>query len=223
MKARLLVVPAIAVLTAGVIWLSSDTAARPGVPAATWRVGADAKQPRNYEELPPGTPVRLSFRSDEPRFVYVFTHSSEDGTLLLFPSPDVRSDLAQPLPAGHAVLPGTRDGKDLAWNTRVEILATTTFLVVAARERVPELEALLPKLRRWTNTALTSGAMDVTNPPTGTEVAGGARQRLPDPLLERVAELSSVATSVNGPLEADAVRDGVWIGSWRTKEERAKK
>src|SRR5688572_27918405 len=103
MNVRLVVVPAIAVLTAGVIWLSRGPTAPHAVPAAIWRIGTEQKQPRNYEELPAGTPVTLSFWCDEPRFVYVFTHNREDGTLLLFPSPDVRSDLAQPVPAGNRV------------------------------------------------------------------------------------------------------------------------
>ncbi len=219
MNVRLVVVPAIAILAAGVIWLSRG----PSVPAATWRTGADGRQPRNYEELPAGTPVTLSFWCDEARFVYVFTHNREDGTLLLFPSPDVRSDLAQPVPPGHHVLPGARDGKELAWHTRHEISATTTWMVVASKQAVPELDALLPKLRRWTNTALTSGAMDVTNPPAGVEVAAGPGKPLPDPLLLRAADAADTATVVNGPLEPDAVREGVWVGSWRTKEDRAKK
>ena len=225
MNARLVVVPALAVATALVVWLLKEPGPAAGVPAATWRLGtgADVQQARNYDEIAAGTPIRLSFTCDEPRFVYVFSHSTEDGTLLLFPSPDVRSDLAQPLPAGNSVLPGKRDAKELAWNTRIEIHATTTFLVVAAKERLPELDALLPKLRRWTNTALTSGAMDVTNPPTGTEVVGGPRSPLPDPLLQRAADRSLNETVVNGPLAPDAVRAGVWSGSVRVKETKPAK
>jgi hypothetical protein len=225
MNARLVVVPAIAVVTALVLWLTRDPAPAPGVPAATWRIGsgAEVKQVRNYDELPAGSPVRLSFTCDEPRFVYVFTHSVQDGTLLLFPSPDVRSDLSQPLPAGNSVLPGKRDGKELAWDTRAEVQPTTTFLVVAAKEKVPELEALLPKLRRWTNTALTSGAMGVTNPPNGIDVVAGPRTELPDVLLKRAAARSASEIVVNGPLEPDMVRAGVWIGSVRVKEAGAPK
>jgi hypothetical protein len=220
MNARLVVVPAVAVITALVLWLTREPAPAPGIPAATWRIGsgADTKQARNYDELPPSSPVRLSFTCDEPRFVYVFSHSVQDGTLLLFPSPDVRSDLPQPLPAGNSVLPGKRDDKELAWNTRAEVQPTTTFLIVAAKEKQPELEALLPKLRRWTNTALTTGAMDVTKPPAGTEAVAGPRTDLPDALLQRAAARSVNEVVVNGPLEPDPTRAGVWIGSIRVKE-----
>jgi hypothetical protein len=166
-------------------------------------------------------PIRLALRCDEPRFVYVFSHSTEDGTLLLFPSPNVRSEAVQPLAAGHAVLPGTRDGKELTWTSRHQILATTTFVVVAAKERVAELEALLPRLRRWSNTTMTDGSMQVTDPAEGTERAAGPRTALPEPLLQRAAEISLTATLVNGPLQPDSQHEGVWIGSWRIKERPA--
>ncbi len=158
MNARLVLMPAVAVLAAVCLWYGQQPPATPpGVPAATWRLGAgaDFRQGRNYDDVAAESPIRLAFHCDEPRFVYVFSHSPEDGTILLFPSPGVRSDLTQPLAVGHAVLPGNRDGKELVWNSRRQVSVTTTFVVVAARERIAELEALLPRLRRWTNTALT--------------------------------------------------------------------
>lgn len=223
MNARLVLVPAIAALAAAGIWLSRRDPGPIVVPAATWLIGTgpEAAHARNYDDLPADSPVRLALRCDEPRHVYVFSHSAEDGTILLHPSPDVRTDATQPLAAGSATLPGKRDDKELAWTTRRQILATTTFVVIAARQPVPELDALLPKLRRWTNTALTSGAMEVTNPPTGTTPIAGPRTELPDPLLQRAAERSFTATVVNGPLTPDAQREGVWTGSWRVKERGA--
>lgn len=220
MNARAVLVPAAVLLIAAGIFFSRGTS---GVPAATWRTGggADVKQGRNYDELAPDTPVRLSFSCDEPRHVYVFSHSDTDGTLLLFPSPDVKSDLSQPLQPGTSVLPGMSEGKELAWTTRLEVRPTTTFVVVAAAEPIPELDTLAQKLRRWTNTALTSRAMAVTNPAGVAEVAGRPQQPWPDPLLARAAERSLTETVINGPLQPDAVRARTWIGSWRVKEQQA--
>lgn len=221
MNARLVMLPAIAVLAAvGFYFGKQPPAVEKGVPAATWRLGVDAtaRHGRNYDDVAADSPVHLAFHCDEPRFVYVFSHSPEDGTILLHPSPNVRSDLTQPLAVGHHVLPGTRDGKQLTWNSRRQVSMTTTFVVVAARERIAELEALLPRLRRWTNTAMTDGSMQVTNPAEGTELLAGPRTPLPDALLQRAAEVSITATVVNGPLQPDAQRDGVWIGSWRIRE-----
>jgi hypothetical protein len=218
----MLLLPLAAGAAAAAIWLAGG---RDGTPAATWRVGAgDAvRQGRNYDELPAETPLRLSFVCGEPRHVYVFSHSAEDGTILLHPSPDVRSDLTQPLPAGRAVLPGRAGDRELQWNTRAQVLATTAFLVIAAKEPLPELEGLFPRLRRWTNTARTDGSMHVTLPPTGDkDLMGGPRQPLPHPLLQRAAERTLAAVVVNGPLEPDPVLPGVWTGGIRIKEAPAR-
>lgn len=222
MNKRMLLLPLAAGVAATAIWLTSG---RDGTPAATWRAGAgDAvRQARNYEELPAETPLRLSFVCGEPRHVYVFSHSAEDGTILLHPSPDVRTDLAQPLPAGRAVLPGRNGDRDLHWNTRAQVLATTVFLVVAAKEPLRELEALFPRLRRWTNTARTDGSMHVTLPRTGDQdLVGAPRQPLPHALLQRAADRTLAAVVVNGPLEPDAVLPGVWTGGIRIKEAPAR-
>jgi hypothetical protein len=222
MNARLVLVPAIALLAAGIVWFTQQPV--DGTPAATWRTGTgtEVKQGRNWDELPAETPVRLSFHSDASRYVYVFSHSQTDGTVLLFPSPDVLSDLRQPLAAGQSVLPGKNDSKELAWTTRAEVLPATTFLVVAASEPVAELDALLPKLRRWSNRALTSRLMAVTSIKEG-EVVAGPAQPLPHPLLLRAAELSMQSDLVNGPLVPDVERPGTWLGSWRVKERAAPK
>lgn len=221
MNRRLVMLPAVAVLAAAGFWLFRRPLDPIVVPAVAWRVGTDAtggfRLGVNYDDVAPETPIRMQFRCDEPRHVYVFTHSLEDGTLLLFPSPQVKSDLANPLAAGSPVLPGSRDGKDLAWNSRRQVSATTTFLVVASREPIAALEALLPHLRRWTNTALTDGSMQVMNPPTGGPTAG-PRTALPEALLQRAAEASFTAEVVNGPLAADSLLRDVWIGSWRIRE-----
>jgi hypothetical protein len=118
------------------------------------------------------------------------------------------------------VLPGKHDGKELAWTTRSEILATTTYVIVAAAEPVPELEALLPRLRRWTSSVLTSAAMLVTLPGNlePSDLAGAPRQGWPVPLLQTAADRFVTATVVNGPLEPVAERPGVWASAWRVKE-----
>lgn len=222
MNVRAVVVPLLAVGAAVAIWLSSSPTGPSGVPAATWRIGTgtDVRQGRNYDELPAESPIRLSFHCDEARYVYVFSHSTEDGTLLLFPSPDLRGDVPNPVPAGGAVLPGSHDDKELAWTNRAQILATTTFIVVAAAGPVAELEALLPKLRRFSNTVLPDGSMQVTNPRDPSLLIGKPREPLPSALLQRAADASLDETLVNGPLRADAANAHVWIGSWRVKERR---
>lgn len=221
MNVRAIALPLIAAGIACGLWLMlppKEPAATP-VPAATWRAGTetDYRQVGNYLELDPETQLRLSYTCSEPRYIYVFSHSTEDGTILMFPSPDVRGGPKNPVVPGNTVFPGSYGDKVLFWTNRAEILATTTFVVVAATEPVAELEALLPNLRRWTNSAMPSKSMQITNPPTGTEVMGKPRMPLPTELLKRAADRTIAETIVNGPLAADTLPN-VWTSSVRVKE-----
>jgi hypothetical protein len=223
MNRRALLLPAAALAVAAVLWQQFARSNGSPIPAATWRLGTgtDIRQAQNYEVVPAETPVRLSWMCGEPRFVYVFSHSAEDGTLLLFPSPELGSDLPQPIAAGNHVLPGRREGKELAWTTRAQILATTTYVVVAARERVPELETLLPRLRRWSTSVMPDRSMQVTNPTTAPSdgLTGLPRQGWPSALLAEAAERYTVETLVNGPLSPANGKDGIWLAAVRLKEQ----
>lgn len=222
MNRRKVLLPALALLAAGTAWWFGAGAGALVIPAATWRIGTgiDIKQGQNYDELAAETPLRLAFACDETRFVYVFSHSEQDGTVLLFPAAELRSDLSQPLQPGRPVLPGKRDGRDLAWTTRSQILPLTTFVAIAAREPVPELENLLPKLRRWSTAVLADGTMQVTKPGTtiGGVVEGKPSEPWASPLLQAAADQFASATMVNGPMQPMGGRDGVWCTAWRVKE-----
>lgn len=224
MNVRAIALPLIAAGIACGIWLmlpASDPMEPSPIPAATWRTGAetDFRQLRNYDELPQESLLRLSYSCTEPRHVYVFSYSDEDGTLLLFPSPEVKGSHSNPLPAGRCVLPGKLGDQTFSWTTRADILATTTYVVVAAKKPVAELESLLPHLRRWTNSVLPNQSMQVTNPANGTEVRGKPRTSWPSALLQRAADRCITETMVNGPMHADQVED-VWTSGVRVKELR---
>lgn len=220
MNARSVLLPVVALAAAAAIWVYFNPPQPAGVPAGSWRIGkgTDIHHAKNYEELPAGAAIRLDYHCSEPRHVYVFSHSEEDGTLLMFPSPDLQSDEANPLANGSHVLPGRRDGDDQHWVLRDGVLATTTYIAIASVEPVAELEELLPRLRRWSNTSLTDRSMGVTNPKGDVEVAGRGRDRLPSALLLRAADRSLTATEVNGPMQPDGALPNVWTSSWRAKE-----
>ncbi|MFT4515054.1 MAG: hypothetical protein ACI89X_002093 [Planctomycetota bacterium] len=221
MNVRAIALPLIAAGIACGLWLMlpPPEGAPTSIPASTWRAGTetDYRQVGNYLELQPETKLRLSYTCSEPRHVYVFSHSTEDGTILMFPSPDVRGSPKNPLEPGNTVLPGSYDDKVLFWTNRSEILATTTLVVVAATEPVAELEALLPHLRRWTNSAMPSKSMQITNPPTGTEVQAKPGTPQPSKLLARAADRTVAETLVNGPMAPDRMPN-VWTSSLRVKE-----
>lgn len=224
MNARLFVLPLLAAGVAFAAWQFGGLGRGPAAngPAATWRVGGDVDftQARNWDELPAESRLRLSWNAPEPMHVYVFGRSGTDGTLLLWPAAELKSDLPQPLPAGPSVLPGKRADKELAWSTRSLVLPSTTYVVVAAKEPVPELEALLPKLRRWSTSVLPDGSMQVTKPGItgGDPVDGAPGSGWPAPLLQQIADLFTTETIVNGPLRALPGRSGVFGSSWSAKE-----
>lgn len=216
MNRRLWILPGLALLVGGMVWWRRE----PQPPAATWRIGTgvEFRQGRNFDELPAESPIRLSLHTAAPTYVYVFSHSREDGTLALWPTPGLLSDLPQPLPAGHSVVPGRHADKELAWTTRGGIRAGTTFVVVAAESPVPELEQLLPRLRFWSNNVFPDGSMLVTKPPGGEVVGAPLTPTFPTALLQRAAPADATQLLPNGPLQADRELPGVFTGCWRVVE-----
>ncbi len=218
--------PVAVVLTVAAYFWQQRAAAT--APACTWRIGTgtEIKQAKNYDELPADSPFRLAFTAVEPTYVYVFSHSIVDGTLLLWPSPDLRSDLGQPLPMGMATLPGrTEDdksqAKELAWTTRSQVVGTSTVVVIAATQPVAELEAILPKLRRWSNSVMPDKSMLVTKPALGeTPLAPPLSNELPSELLRRAAQATISLVHPNGPMPLVPGLDDVWCSSWRFVEKK---
>lgn len=218
MNRRIWLLPGLVLLVAGAIWWRRE----PTAPAATWRIGTgtEIRQGRNFDELAPDSPIRLSMHVQQPTHVYVFSHSREDGTIVLWPPAALQSDVPPQLPAGQSVLPGSHGGKELAWTTRSGIRAGTTFVVVAAASPVPELERLLPRLRFWSNTVFPDGAMLVSKPP-GVDVDGAPLSAtFPSPLLQRAAAQDATELLPNGPLRPDPELPGVFTGSWHIIEKK---
>lgn len=217
-RPRMFVLPLIALAVGILFWQTAEPAG--AAPACTWRVGrgVDFVQGANYDTLPAESPLRLSVVCPGPRYVYVFSHSQEDGTLLLFPSTGLKTDLTNPLPEGRSVLPGQNGGDAIYWTSRARIAAITTFIAVASEEPIAELDALLPRLRSWTNSVFPDGSMAVTQPAESADFLGKPRAPIPNGLLQKVAELSLEATLTNGPMTAIPGRTGIWGASWRIKE-----
>lgn len=219
MNVRAIVVPVIALGSALVIWQMRTTTGLSPVPAATWRVQirGEYRQAHNYDELAQETFVRLSFSCSEPRHVYVFGHSATDGTLLMFPATELKSDLTNPIAAGQSVLPGKFEDKDVSWTTRADIIGLTTYVAVASDKPIPALEKLARQLRRWSNSVLPDRSVQITNPADG-EVLGKPGTDWPNAILKRAAERTVNETLVNGPMVPDEHIGGVWSCSVRVKE-----
>ncbi|MGV8041319.1 MAG: serine/threonine-protein kinase [Thermoanaerobaculaceae bacterium] len=86
----------------------------------------------------PGDRLFLEVESGEPVHVYVLNEDERSGRFLLFPLAGL--DSANPLPAGvRHRLPGRRSGVPQAWEVS-SAGGREAFLVVAAREPLPEIE-----------------------------------------------------------------------------------
>jgi hypothetical protein len=222
MERRAFVLPAVAAIAFAAFWWSNQHAsAVVTTPAASWCLGAGPGYAlgRPGDELAAGTPFRLRVQCGEPRHVYVVRHGDVDGTVLLHPAPGLPAGIDQPLPPPAAWLPGTANDVGRVWATPAD---AATFVVVAAAGPVPELEALLPKLRRAGSAATADAAPPAAPPADGAAVVAGAPGApLPSPLRQRAADLARTATMSNGPLTPDTVLAGVWVGSWRVKPKAA--
>lgn len=220
MRARRILVPALALVAAWVIWKYNPVSSAPAL-AGTWRtgLGADTAQGRQYAELPAETPFRFSFRASTPQHVYVFSVSAEDGTLLLFPAPGMRTDCKNPLPPGNTVLPGKDGDKELAWTTRSGIRALSTVIAITADAPIAELEELLPRLRHWSNTVFQDGVMNVTRPADASNLTGNAHEPPPSPLLQQLAAIQVLDDDApNGELKPIPGRLGASYCKWMVKE-----
>jgi hypothetical protein len=220
MHARLWLLPVVVLGIAAALWQAQPQTEQ--APACAFRLGSGTaiRHAENFAKLAPETPFTLSLHLRAPHHVYVLSHSTVDGTLLLFPSPQLQSDQHNPLPAQQSVLPGRIDGKELAWTTRSGIEPTTTVLVLASREPIPELDTLLPKLRRWSNSVFPDRSMQVTLPAAGSEPLGKPREDWPAPLLRNAAQQVAQRVDPNGPLEPLSGQPGVFVTSWRCVETR---
>jgi hypothetical protein len=144
---------------------------------------------------------------------YVASYSDLDGTIALFPSPQLTTSVGNPLPAARTVLPGRHGDKELTWIAREDTNATT-YVAVAAAEPIADLAATLERCRQASNTTFPDGSYAVTNPRTEGSPAGAPRTPIAHRLLAEAAALTP--DSPNGPMHASHSVAGVFLSSWRT-------
>jgi hypothetical protein len=209
-RTRSLAVAAAAAVTLTLLW--GNLAIRS--PATTSWSGGDSRAPiEPAAQLPTEFPLRLELRLDEPMHVYVASHDLVRGTIAMFPSTTLRSDLRpNPLQAGTHVLPGTHLGKELAWHAG-DGVGGTTFLVVASRAPLPEVASALRACRQMGNAAFPHlPVLGTYAPSTGMENTP-ARTHFAHPLLEDAAK--AALQGHDGPMVAVEGHDGVFAAALR--------
>jgi hypothetical protein len=210
---RVALYPILIVTSAALIWWGSGRSQATTVPACAWRMGEDSHQGRPYEEVPPGTAIRFAAFGPQPMHWYVASHSELDGTLALFPSPQLATSANNPLPAEWTQLPGRHGEQELAWGAR-EDGGVTTFVAIATVEPIADLAATLARCRQASNTTFPDGSYAVTNPRDERSFAGPPHTPIAHPLLAEAAALPP--DSPNGPMHASRTVAGAFLSSWRT-------
>lgn len=116
-------------------------------PRVTWHVGGDPHAAVQMTQVTNGTPVSLEIDLPFEAYVYVATWSLAMGTIALFPSEQLVTPHANPLPAGVHLLPGAHDDKPTTWPTP-NVIGPIYYLVVVSRQQRSELESALHRVRQ---------------------------------------------------------------------------
>jgi hypothetical protein len=187
-------------------------------PCSTTWAGGDARGPIEPAALlPTEFPLRLELGLDEPMHVYVASHDLVRGTIALFPSTALRSDLgANPLPAGNHSLPGRHMGKELAWHGG-DGVGGTTFIVIASREPLTDLASALHTCRQMGNAAFPHLPTLGTYAPIGGMEGTPPTVRPAHPLLEEAA--AAAVHGHDGPMAGIEGREGVFASALRVVTE----
>ena len=116
-------------------------------PRLRWRLGDDQRKVAQFAEATANTPVFLRLDLPFPAHVYVASWSHMQGTIALFPSERLSTDLANPLPAGQHELPGHFEDKPMSWPSHA-VVGPIHYLVVVSREPLTELADVLRRVRQ---------------------------------------------------------------------------
>lgn len=204
-------IAAIAGLLSGV-WLT------PPPPATTaWSGGESKARIEPAAQLPTEFPLRLELTLEEPMHVYVASHDLVRGTIAMFPSTALRTDLGiNPLPAGVHGLPGRHLGKELLWHAG-DGVGGAVFLVIASREPLADLAGVLRSCRQMGNAAFPHLPVLGTYAPLGGMGTTPPRTSLPHPLLA-AAERAALVDH-DGPMTRVPGHDGVFAAVLRVVTE----
>lgn len=176
-------------------------------PSVRWLGGDSAGAIEPMATLPAAYPLALELELPRPMYVYVASHDLVRGTIAMFPSTMLRSDLpANPLPAGRHTLPGTLDGADLRWHAGDGVGATSLMIIASPTPR-PDLATVLERCRQMGNAAFRARPLLDTYAPADGMAATPPRHEVPHPLLRAAHGLLDPLH--DGPLVELPGHDGV--------------
>jgi hypothetical protein len=208
---------AFAAVAAVLLW---NTAPSTEAPVLAWKLGEDGAEPQQYAVVSAEAPLRLQVHSRSDVHVYVASFSATDGTLTLFPTPMLVSDAQNPLTAGEHLLPGKKGDQSLAWPVRGGVPGATEYVVVASKQALPELAAVLAKCRYFSNTTLPDGSLLFTYPKDVPAKDAAGKAALPHPLLLEAQKLAPVTP--NGAMTAAKDHPDVWLACFKLAQVTSK-
>ena len=206
-----------AVIVVGLLayWLTSRQGAE--LTEVRWLAGHDGAAVEAFATLEKESPLVLELSLPSAAHVYVASFEPVRGTIAMFPSTWLRSDLpANPMPAGVHRFPGTHDGVDLLWHAG-DVPGPISFMVVVSERPLPELEATMKTLRQFGNAAFPKRQL------TGCYAPEGGMAVVPELTIVHGEELRSafdlIDTEGSGPMRPHPARTGVWFKVLRLQVE----
>ena len=196
----------LAALVAGLgVWAAVVTPRGAPGPVMTWLCdGRDL--PGDLVELTQEDPLVLQLDLDGPAYVYVAWYAPSLGTLALFPSEQLRTDLPNRLAAGRHRLPGTTEEIEGSWPA-LWPARSLCAMVVVSREPRRDLETMFATFRQVGNAAFRDRSMGLYAPKRGM-ASVPPKGTLPSGLLRQAYDLPASGALV-------PAGDGVWIGAMR--------
>lgn len=177
-------------------------------PTVAWGFGETRSSAEPFAEFPSGFPLRLELDLPRPMFVYVASHDTLRGNVALWPSTQLRTDVANgALRAGHHVLPGSWRDQSIAWHVGDQV-GVTTFMVIASETPIDDLTATMRSFRQMGNTAFPDRTTCATYAPDAGMDAMPPRSSIAHALLAECAALATAAH--DGPMHPLASRDRTW-------------
>jgi hypothetical protein len=158
----------VAVLLLGIAWPTSPPL------RASWRLGDEQRPAGGQPTVAAGTPISVQLTLGFAAHVYVVSWSPLQGTIALFPSARLATEVTNPLAAGEHWLPGMFESKPLTWPLHA-VVGPVHYLVVASRVPLPALAETVQRLRQMGHmgklgAGFTDRAMYVFAPEAGMKV-----------------------------------------------------
>jgi hypothetical protein len=130
-----------------VLFVGIAAPAPPAPPRLAWHLFEDHRVLPQGSEVAAGAPIGVTVELPFPAHVYVASWSALQGTIALFPSDRLSTELRNPLPPGAHWLPATLDGERLTWPTHA-VVGPIHYLTLVSRQPLPDLEERLQQVKQ---------------------------------------------------------------------------